>query len=73
MVANVNIFRDVIVSVYCAIACAVQDQSSKSDQDLVITKSRISRQDIEIPELGLKAMHVVTRLATFSKVTTEDQ
>lgn len=42
----------------------MQYQVSKSRQDLVVSNSKLSNQDIVIPRLELIATHIVTRLAT---------
>ena len=41
----------------------MQYQVSKSRQDLVVSNSKLSNQDIVIPRLELIATHIVTRLA----------
>ena len=40
----------------------MQYQVSKSRQDLVVSNSKLSNQDIVIPRLELIATHIVTRL-----------
>ena len=51
----------------------MQYQVSKSRQDLVVSNSKLSNQDIVIPRLELIATHIVTRLVQIqwkaSKIT----
>ena len=56
-----NIFGDASILGYCAVAYAVVSHPSKVNQGLVVSKARLPKKDITIPELI--ATHMTAYLA----------
>ena len=64
MAVDLQDFGDASISSYCTVAYAVVYQPSKSNQVLVVSKSRLSKNDQTIPRAELIATHMATNLAT---------